>query len=388
MDFTSSNEQTALADTLRRFLTNAYSADQRIKYAELPDGYSAACWRMLADLGLVALHLEEENGGLGGSMIDMMVALQALGPGLVLEPWLQTLTAARLIEKCASGAVKGEWLNKLASGQAIIGFAHGEREAWGNILHCSTTASPGPHEGFVLNGEKVLALTAGASHVLLTARISDSDESRKGLGLFLVPLDAKGLERRRYRLADGMVAEAIRLVDCPISAASLLNGTDAAGAVLEETIAQACIMLSSEAIGILDAMMAVTSEHLRTRKQFGVPLATFQAIQHRMADCCAELELARAVVIKAAILASDSNADRSARLMAAFGAKAICSTYGIRIAEECVQFHGAMGITEELWVGRAMKRLFVIAGMFGDARAQTAHCDLIRAMQCPAGDKT
>ena len=93
MDFTSSNEQTALADTLRRFLTNAYSADQRIKYAELPDGYSAACWRMLADLGLVALHLEEENGGLGGSMIDMMVALQALGPGLVLEPWLATLTA-------------------------------------------------------------------------------------------------------------------------------------------------------------------------------------------------------------------------------------------------------------------------------------------------------
>ena len=378
MDFNLSDEQTALADALSRFVEYHYSSDQRARAGSRPEGFDPDNWRRLAETGVVMLALREENGGLGGSAVDMMVALQALGPGLILDPWLPTITVARIIERAGSAGQKQDWLERLAGGQALVGFAHTEARGWGQLHHCETRAIPNADGGYCLDGAKVLALGGGSSALLVTARTSGAVDDPEGISFFLVDGAAPGLSRQPFRLADGSVAEALRFTACQVGPSAIVGAADRAFPVLQLVIAQVCAMLSSEAIGILDRMMADTAEHLRTRRQFGVALSSFQVLQHRMADCAAELELARALVLKAAMQLSDLATKPAEQLIGAFGAKAFCGSAAVRIAEECVQFHGAIGLTEELWVGRAMKRLVLIAGLFGDARAQTERNDMIR----------
>lgn len=378
MDFNLSDEQTALSDSLSRFIDYHYSAEQRARACGRTEGFDPDNWRKLAETGLVMLALREESGGLGGSAIDMMVALQALGPGLILDPWLPTIIVARIIEQAGSAAQKRAWLERLAGGQVLIGFAHSEARGWGRLNHCETRAVPEGGGGYRLDGAKAMALGVGGGSLLITARTSGAADDPQGISVFLVDKAIPGLSRQPFRLADGSVAEGLILTDCHVGPDAIVGDADHAFPLLQRIIAHACAMLSSEAIGILDRMMADTAEHLRTRRQFGVALGSFQVLQHRMADCAAELELARALVVRAAMHLSDPAIAPAEQWIAAFGAKAFCGTAAVRIAEECVQFHGAMGLTQELWVGRAMKRLVLIAGLFGDARAHTEGNDLIR----------
>jgi alkylation response protein AidB-like acyl-CoA dehydrogenase len=376
MDFRLSEVQIGLAETLSRFVAAEYGEAKRAGYLAHNVGYDLACWQRLTELGLAALGVSEESGGLGGTLADLMVAIQALGPGLLLDPWLPTFITGRLLEKLGSTAQKETWLERLITGQCVLGFAHTEPGGWQQLSHCTVRAIPG--DGYTINGAKLLALGAGADALLVSARTSDHAQDEKGISLFLVQPDARGLTQRSYRLADASVAMTLDCRDLSLNRASLVGPEGEAFEAIEEVIAEACILLSSEAIGIMDAAMVATVKHLQIRKQFKVPLGSFQAIQHRMADCAAELELARSITIRAAILHSDGVASREERLSAAFGAKAFTASAARKIAEETVQFHGAIGITQELWVGRAMKRLLVIAGLFGDERVLTQRYNALR----------
>jgi alkylation response protein AidB-like acyl-CoA dehydrogenase len=358
MNFEPSDDQAAFAETLSRFVTGRYDPLLREAYLAAHGGHDRAVWQELAGLGLVALSIPEEAGGLGGGAMDILAAMQALGPGLVLDPWLQALVGARLIATLGSEAQKAEWLDAIASGGKVLGLAFGEAGLDHPLAHISTSA-----KGGWLTGRKIGALGQQVDGWLVLA---DEDEEP---ALHLVKPDAAGLSARGYRLADGSGASDLVLDNC--ESEPLGSGREA----IEGALALANIALCAEAVGIMDQAFRQTIEYLQLRKQFGVPLSTFQVIQHRMADCAAQFELAKSLTMRAALVADDEGAGHAAKSRAAFTAKAFVSRAARAVAEEMVQFHGAIGITEELWIGRAMKRLLVIGGLFGDARAHTAYAE-------------
>ncbi len=353
MNFEPTADQAAFADTLSRFVADRYDPLLRDRYADLLAGHDPLVWRELAGLGLGALTLPEEDGGLGGGAGDLAAAMQALGPGLLLDPWLQALVASRLIAALGSDAQKAQWLDAITTGETVVGLALGEAGLDHPLERIGTVASDGK-----LSGRKVAALGQRLDAWLVLA-----DDA----ALYWVSPGAAGLTAREYRLADGSAACDLMLDATP--AELLGTGREA----IEDALALANIALCAEAVGIMDAAIRQTIEYLQLRKQFGVPLATFQVIQHRMADCAAQFELAKSLTMKAALEADDASLPRAQRVLSAFTAKAFVSRAARMVAEEMVQFHGAIGITEELWIGRAMKRLLVIGGLFGDARAHTAY---------------
>lgn len=368
MNFELNDEQAALSATLARFVADRYEPPKRDSYAALPQAHDPAVWRELAELGLVALTLPEEDGGLGAGAVELSVALEALGPGLLLDPWLPAIVAGRLIASLGTAAQKDRWLPGIAAGEAVIGLAFDEP----GLDHPLARIAAAAHvsgDGHALTGRKVAALGGQADAWLVLVH----DEASGGASLYLVPSDTPGLSVREWRLADGSAASDIMIEDARLGADALLGEQGKAREAVEDALGIAYVALCAEAVGIMDAAISRTIEYLQLRKQFGVPLSTFQVIQHRMADCAAEFELAKGLVMKAAMEADDRSLSRDRKLLSAFGAKAFVSRAARRIAEEMVQFHGAIGITEELWIGRAMKRLLVIGGLFGDERAHTAY---------------
>lgn len=362
MNFDLTDEQTALADVLRRFAAERYDPMLRDKYIEMPRGYDPAVWRELAGLGIVALTLSEDAGGLGGGAVDLMAAMEALGSGLLLEPWLQSLIASKVLAAVGSDEQKARWIDRISSGEAVIGLALGEAGLDHGLEGISTRDNAG-----LLSGRKIGALGHAVDAWLVLAAAAD------GPTLHLVAPDAAGLSVRQYHLADGTAASDLILVECQ---GELLasNGKEA----IEDVLSYACVALCAEAVGIMDAAIRQTKDYLQLRRQFGVPLSSFQVLQHRMADCGAEFELCKSLTMRTAHMLDDPESTHEGSLIAAFTAKAFVSAAATRVAEEMVQCHGAIGITEELWIGRAMKRLLVIANLFGDQRAHTAYVDPAR----------
>ena len=376
MNFEASDDQIAFASTLSRFVADRYDGLKRATYLQEPIGYDRTVWQELAGLGLISLRQSEADGGLGGSAADLMAAMRSLGPTLLPDPWLPALVASRLISMLGSKEQRRRWLPSLANGEATIGLALTEAGLAHPLMHVSTTARAHP-DGWILNGGKQAALAGTADHFLVMAR----DEDLDALRLFIVSTDTSGLSTRRYRAVDGSLLCDLKAQDCKVKADAVLGNDDAAHEALEDALAEAFIALSAEAVGIMDSALSQTVEHLKLRKQFGVALASFQVIQHRMADCVTELELVRGLTMKAALLADNPAIPRGEFLLAAFGVKALTARVARHVAEETVQLHGAIGMTEELWVGRAMKRLLMIAALFGDERAQTLYCDRLRAAE-------
>lgn len=373
MNFELNDEQAALASTLSRFVADRYEPLQRDRYAEAPQGYEPAVWQELAGLGLVALMLPEEEEGLGAGAVDLAAALEALGPGLLLDPWLPAILVSGLLAAHGTDDQKAHWLAGIASGERVIGLAVDE-PGLDHPLARIATAARRENGGYSLHGGKAAALGGKVDAWLVLA----GDEAVDGASLFLVPADAQGLSIREGRLADGSIAVDLGLDDVQLGADALVGMAGQGRAIVEDALGIAYVALCAEGVGIMAAAIARTIEYLQLRKQFGVPLSTFQVIQHRMADCAAEFELAKGLTMKAAMQADDPSIAREDKLRNAFGAKAHVSRAARRIAEEMVQFHGAIGITEELWIGRAMKRLLVIGGLFGDERAQTSYAERFR----------
>jgi alkylation response protein AidB-like acyl-CoA dehydrogenase len=360
MDFNYTEEQLALQDTLRRFIARDYAFEHRRALAKSADGFDRDAWKTFADFGILALPFDEDFGGLNGSAVDTMLVMEMLGRGLALEPYVSTVVlCGGLIRDAGSEAQKQALLPDLASGELMLALAHFEAGGRYATDHVATTATA-TGSGWQLDGAKAVVLGApSADQLIISAR------NGKGLSLFLVNAGAPGVTMRSYPSQDGARAADVKLDAVPVDADALIGPAGAALPIIERAIDYANAALCAEAVGIMSALNEVTLEYLKTRKQFGVPIGKFQALQHRMADMVIATEQARSMATLAAVRVDSADAAERSRAVAA--AKAYITAQARFVGQQAVQLHGGMGVVDELIVGHYFKRLTMIGLTFGDA---------------------
>jgi len=363
MDLTLSDEQRLLRESADRFVSDTCTTDYRRKAAAEPNGFSAATWKQFADLGWLALPIAEEHGGLGGGAIEIGILMEAFGRGLVSEPYLSTVViGASLIAACGSEVQKQALLPKVADGSLYLAFAHAERTSRFDLAKVETTASQTPN-GWRLNGHKIAVLDGqAANQIIVSARLVNANGSSGKLCLFVVPATTHGMTLRDYPRLGGGRACSLDLRDVQLPADALLgDGGDALPAI-EAAVDRAMAALGAEAVGIMQTLLDTTLEYTKIRKQFGRPLSANQVIRHRLADMAMQCDEARSMALRAALMA---DAEPAARGRAASGAKAKIGKCARFVAEQSVQLHGAMGVTEELDIGLYFKRLLAFDTLFG-----------------------
>ena len=364
MDFDLSEEQRLLQDSVERLIADEYGFEQRKALGRAEHGYSAAMWAKFAELGFLGLPFAEDHGGFGGGPVETMILMEAFGRGLVLEPYLATVVmGGGFIRHGGSEAQKAALIPEIAAGNLTLAFAHTERQSRYDLNAVETTAKR-DGAGWVLNGEKGVVLHGdSAGKLFVSARIAGGPRDRGGIGLFLVDGDATGLTRRGYPTQDGLRAAEVSLAGVRV-AADAVFGEDALP-LIERVVGEAIAALSAEAVGAMAALHALTIDYLKTRKQFGVPIGSFQVLQHRGAEMFIALEQARSMAMLATMMAAADDADERRRATA--GAKIQIGRSARFIGQQAVQLHGGIGMTMEYAAGHYFKRLTMIDLMFGDA---------------------
>ena len=364
MDFSLSDEQRMLADTLNRLIDDRVSPEQRRTMLEAPTDGCSALWQTFSELGLLHMPFAEKVGGLGGDGIDLMIIMQALGRGLVPEPYLAGLVLpGDLLARLGDAGQQERWLTPLLEGEHQLALACQETAARYDVHGIATTARR-DGEDWVLEGSKQVVLNAAtAAALLVTARLDDHR-----LGLFMVPADTAGLSRRDYRTIDDQPASDLQLSGVALPHAACL-GEDT-GQALDATLALGRAALCAEAVGAMEVACEQTLNYLKERQQFGHPLSSFQSLQHRMVDMHLHLEQARSMAILAATSLALTDAERDYRLAAA---KAYCGEAARFVAEQAIQLHGGMGMTEECYVSHYAKRLVMFDHYLGDIDHHLEH---------------
>jgi alkylation response protein AidB-like acyl-CoA dehydrogenase len=365
MDFVPTEEQRLLRESVDRFIDSDYTFDKRREWAASDGGFSANNWATFAELGWLALPIPEDHGGLGGSLSDTVVLSRAFGRGLVLEPYLSTvIVGAGLIAVAGSETQRNDILPKVAAGDMKLAFAHSERQSRYDLFDVATEARV-DGDGFVLTGQKAVVFNADtADRLIVGARVSGGRRDRVGIGLFLVDPKADGVTLRAYSTQDGGRAAEVALNSVSVGPNAVLGSVEDGLAAIELVVDHALIALSAEAAGAMEVLNRQTGEFLGTRKQFGVPIGTFQVLQHTAVDMFMEQELTTSLMERAA--ASVSGAP-GARAKAAAAAKFHAGRAGKFVGQRAVHLHGGMGMTDELPVGHYFKRLAMIDVTFGTA---------------------
>jgi alkylation response protein AidB-like acyl-CoA dehydrogenase len=363
MNFEHTEDRRMLADTLGRFVREQYGFDVRDRIARSPQGWSADAWRRFAELGVIGALHGEAAGGFGGTGFDIAVVFEQLGRGLVVEPFLASAVLAGSALAAAGNDSQRQQLAGILDGTRIAAFAHAEPDSRYELARVSTRARR-QGQGWVLDGAKAVVLHGEAADVfVVSGRTAGEVDEEAGISLFLVDADAAGLSLRGYPLIDGGRAAELRLSGVKVGADALLGREGDAHAVVEAAVGRGILALCAESLGAMDAAKEATLEYLRTRKQFGVPIGSFQALQHRMADMLLEIEQARSAVINAA---AALEGERLARERALSAAKVTIGRVGTLVAEECIQMHGGIGMTWELPLAHFAKRLVMIDHQLGD----------------------
>lgn len=365
MDLTLSDEQRLLRESADRFVGETYTADHRRRIANDPLGFSANIWKQFADLGWLALPIPEAHGGLGGGAIETGILMEAFGRGLVSEPYLSTVViSASLISECGTESQKQTLLPKIADGSLYLAFAHSERQARYDLSDVTAMAKKTP-DGWRLDGHKTAVLDGSAAgQIIVSARVEDGNGQPGKLCLFLMPQGTLGLASRDFPRLGGGRACNLDLRDVRLPADALLgDGSDALPAI-EAVVDRAMAALGAEAVGIMQTLLDQTLEYTKIRKQFGRPLSANQVIRHRLADMAMQCDEARSMALRAALMV---DAEPVARSRAASGAKAKIGKCARFVAEQSVQLHGAMGVTEELDIGSYFKRLLAFDTLFGSS---------------------
>ncbi|TCW82329.1 pimeloyl-CoA dehydrogenase small subunit [Burkholderia sp. SRS-46] len=362
MDFRHTEDRRMLADTLNRFIGEQYAFPVRDRIAQSAQGFDRTMWERFAELGAIGALFDEADGGFGGAGFDIAVVFECLGRGLVVEPFLGALLAGRALA-LAGGDAQRERLAALIAGSASAAFAHDEPGSHYELTTVRTRAEQAG-DGWVLSGAKgVVDQGAQAAFFVVSARTAGHDDDAHGIGLFVVPADAPGVSLRDYRKIDGGRAAEVRFERVALPADAALGDPHDGAALLERVLGYGLLALSAEALGAMDVAKAHTLEYLRTRKQFGMPIGSFQALQHRMADLLLEVEQARSAVINAA---AQLDAPRAVRERALAAAKTSIGRIGTLVAEESIQLHGGIGMTWELPLSHYAKRLVMIDHQLGD----------------------
>jgi alkylation response protein AidB-like acyl-CoA dehydrogenase len=366
MDFKFSDEQEQLRDLLQRFIRKDYSFEKRREILNSAEGYSHAAWQQLAELGVLGLTLPEAHDGLGGTAVDTLVVMEEMGRGLLVEPYLSTVVmGASLLAKAGTPTQQSAVLPKIASGAGRLAFAHAEAGSRYQTRFVSTQAGKAA-DGYVLSGSKTTVLHAGAAdNLIVSARSTGKVDDEAGLSLFLVPRDARGVSLHDYPMHDGHRAGEIKLDKVKIGADALIGFEGKAFGLIEETLDRGIAALCAEAVGAMAMLVEMTLQYVKTRKQFGVPIGSFQVLQHRCADMLMQVEQARSMAYLAAARVDDNDAHARRRALSA--AKAVVGQAARFVGQQAVQLHGGIGVTDELAVSHYFKRLTAINATFGDA---------------------
>jgi hypothetical protein len=364
MDFNLSDDRRMLKESLSRFLQDRYDFETRNRIAASDGGYDKEIWAQMAELGLIGAMLPEELGGFGGQGFDIIAVMEELGRAIVVEPVLPTaVLGAGILADAGSDAQKA-LLEDVIAGNLLLAFAHGEPESRysQSDVRCRAEKSG---DGWVLNGRKAVVLNGDtADKLIVTARISGADEDEAGLALFLIDAGTPGLTRRGYATVDGGRAAEVMLENVAVASSAEIGTPGEAFPVIERAIGRGILAVCAEALGAMEAARDMTLEFLRSRKQFGVPLGKFQALQHRMVEMCLEIEQARSATILAAGRMGEDRAVREAALSAA---KNLVGRTARLVSEDSIQLHGGIGMTWEYALPHFAKRLTMIDHLFGDA---------------------
>jgi alkylation response protein AidB-like acyl-CoA dehydrogenase len=361
MDFEFTEDQNLLADAVQKFMATRYGSDQRRAILKTPGSFSRDVWSALAEIGLVGLLVPAEQGGLGSGPVETMLAMNAFGAGILLEPYWSSAVFATVLLKKLGGASAAKLLEGLATGERIAAVAHAEPGARYDLGRVATAARKSG-AGWSLSGAKAVVLGASAADTLLvSARVQGGD----GLSVFAVPRSLRGVRAREYLTIDGRGAADLTLEDAAVGADALLGDEGAARAPIDDAHDVALAALCADAVGSMKALLDATGKYLQTREQFGQPIGKFQALQHRMADMLIHFEQAKSMAYLAAMQCEAADVVERRRVLSA--AKALIGQSARFIGQQAVQLHGGMGMADELDVSHLFRRLTAMELTLGDS---------------------
>ena len=376
MNFDFSEEQVMLRDSVARYVQDEYDWETRVAIANSETGMDREKWQTFAELGWLSIPFAEEHGGFGGGAVDVMLVMEELGKGLVLEPYLATvLLFGGLLQKGGSAQQQAENIPAIIDGSTLGAFAYLERQSRYELADVKTSASAND-SGYLLNGEKVVVFNgANADKLIVSARTGGQQNDEEGISLFLVDAGAQGLEKISYRMMDGQLVANLVMTDVQVSAGDLVGELHQGLGLMNAVVMDAHLALAAEALGIMGQLNNKTTEYTRTREQFGVALGTFQALQHRMVDTFISYEQTRSLLYRAVCALTDDQEDEAQAIHAL---RVMVDKAGKHVFGEAIQLHGGMGITDELDIGHYAKRLMMINTSFGNGDYHQAKFNALR----------
>lgn len=365
MDFSFSEEQTLLQDSIARFIQNDYPFAARQLVIKDEIGYSPDNWQTFAELGWLGVPFSEDDGGFGGQAIESMIMWEQFGRGLLVEPFLATVVlAAGAIKIGGSKSQKAAILPGIIDGSTQAALAYAEPQGRFNLADLTMTAVK-EGDAFVLNGYKAVVLNGPAADLLVvSARSSGAQRDAEGVSLFIVPTDAPGLSRRDYPTVDAFRASEVTFENVKVAPEALLGEEGGGLPVLQQAIDEGTLAIGSEAVGCMEVLYKSTVEYCKTREQFGQPIGKFQVLQHRMVDMFMEHEQAKSLMFMAAMRLDEGYNSEAQKAVSAF--KVQVGKSGRFVGQNAVQLHGGMGMTDELNIGHYFKRLTMIDTLFGN----------------------
>jgi pimeloyl-CoA dehydrogenase small subunit len=365
MDFSFSEEQTLLADSVEKFIQNEYPFEARQALVRSDRGFSSENWGSFAELGWLGVPFPEADGGFGGSAVDTMILMEQFGRGLVVEPFLASVVlAGGALRHAGTPEQKEAYLSGIIAGSRQGALAFAEPQSRFNLADLTTTAARADG-GFVLSGYKCVVLNGpAADFFVVTARTSGDQRDMHGVSLFVVDADAAGVSRRDYPTVDGFRASEVTFDDVVLEESALMGALDEGYPVIERVIDEGIMAVGSEAVGCMEVLYKDTVEYCKTREQFGQAIGKFQVLQHRMVDMFMEHEQSKSLMYMAAMRLDEGYTDAAKKAVSAF--KVQVGKSGRFVGQNAVQLHGGMGMTDELNVGHYFKRLTMIDTLFGN----------------------
>ena len=364
MDFTFTEEQNLLRNSVQKLVQNDYGFDARRAIIKSETGWKKENWATFAELGLLAAPFSEDHGGLGGGPIETMIIMEEFGRGLVVEPFLGTVVlGGGFLRHGGSKAQQEQYIPQIIEGKRVLAFAFAEPQGRYNLADLAVTAKKSG-AGYTLNGHKAVVIGAPwADTLIVTARTAGGQRDAKGVSVFIVDKKAKGISCRDYPTVDGLRASEITFENVSVGADAVIGQLDNGLPLVERVVDEGIAALSAEAIGAMKVLNDTTVEYCKTRKQFGVPIGKFQVLQHRMVDMFMNYEQSVSITYMVTLKLNESDEERR---KAASAAKVQIGKAGRFIGQQAVQLHGGMGMTDELTVGHYFKRLTMIDTMFGN----------------------
>ena len=365
MDFSFNEIQAMLDDSIEKFIANDYDFETRQQYAASEKGYSPEVWQTFAELGWTSVPFGEEDGGFGGGPADLMVLMLRFGKGLVVEPYLANIVlAGGVLRRAASAEQKERWLQPIIAGELQAALAYAEPQSRYDIADIRTTASA-DGDNWMLSGSKSVVFNGGSADLLIVpARTAGAQNDTDGITLFALPADSNGLKVRSYPTVDGQQAAEISFDKLAVDGASVIGEAGKGFAALDAAIDDATLAVCAEAVGIMQVMTDKTVQYSKDRMQFGVPIGSFQALQHRMVDMFTDCEQSYSLLLWATMLAAQDDAGAKRAISSI---KYQVGTVGRKVGQEAVQIHGGMGVSWEVDIAHYFKRLTAIDQIFGNA---------------------